>query len=114
MSRGAAAAAFSVFTVMTSPMALVISILASGLNNTLPLAVLVTAVAPVGYLGNIAMPELGVVGGSVAGITGGAFPLAITMFTKRTRTMAGSAALSGFAMGVGYLFGALGPPWVAS
>ena len=43
------------------------------------------------------------------GIGGGAFPLAITMFNLRTRTAPGSAALGGFAMGVGYLFGTLGP-----
>jgi CP family cyanate transporter-like MFS transporter len=31
------------------------------------------------------------------------------MFNKRTRTAAGSAAIAGFAMGMGYLIGTLGP-----
>ncbi|MGM0930477.1 MAG: hypothetical protein ACQEXN_12320 [Actinomycetota bacterium] len=45
----------------------------------------------------------------IMGVGGGAFPLVITMFNRRTRTAAGPASLAGFAMGVGYLFGTLGP-----
>lgn len=45
----------------------------------------------------------------IAGLAGGAFPLAIAMFNLRTLTPTGSAALSGFAMGIGYLAGTLGP-----
>jgi MFS transporter, CP family, cyanate transporter len=45
----------------------------------------------------------------VAGLAGGAFPLAIAMFNLRTRTPLGSTSFAGFAMGVGYLAGTLGP-----
>ena len=31
------------------------------------------------------------------------------MFNRRTRTQQGSGTLAGFAMGIGYLFGTLGP-----
>ena len=37
------------------------------------------------------------------------FPLALTLVNLRTRTPAGSAALSGFAQGVGYALSCLGP-----
>jgi MFS family permease len=45
----------------------------------------------------------------MVGMIGGSFPLAIAMFNRRTRTQQDSGSLSGFAMGVGYLFGPLGP-----
>lgn len=44
----------------------------------------------------------------IAGLAGGAFPLAIDMFNFRTRTTMGSAAITGFAMGIGYFAGTLG------
>ncbi|CAN5529270.1 MFS transporter [soil metagenome] len=37
------------------------------------------------------------------------FPLALTLINLRTRTHAGSVALSGFVQGIGYVIGALGP-----
>jgi CP family cyanate transporter-like MFS transporter len=42
-------------------------------------------------------------------LAGGAFPLAIAMFNLRTRATLGSAVIAGFAMGIGYLAGTLGP-----
>jgi MFS transporter, CP family, cyanate transporter len=109
MDLGAAAGAFSIFTFMTLPMAFIVPILATKLKNPFPLAALVTVVSPIGYIGMIAAPEAAPVWAFITGIGGGAFPLAITMFNLRTRTAAGSAAIAGFAMGVGYLFGTLGP-----
>jgi MFS transporter, CP family, cyanate transporter len=109
MDLDGAAGAFSVFTFMTLPMAFVVPILATKLRRVFPLAAALSLVAPIGYLGLILSPETPVVWAFIMGIGGGAFPLAITMFNRRTRTPAGSAALAGFAMGVGYLFGTLGP-----
>jgi MFS transporter, CP family, cyanate transporter len=109
MDLSAAAGAFSIFTFMTLPMALVAPILATKLKNPLPFAAMVTLVSPIGYIGMITAPDAAPVWAFITGIGGGAFPLAIAMFNLRTRTAAGSAALSGFAMGVGYLFGTLGP-----
>lgn len=43
------------------------------------------------------------------GIGGGAFPWVLTMLGHRTRTHAGTAALSSFVQGVGYLFASVGP-----
>jgi CP family cyanate transporter-like MFS transporter len=109
MSQADAAGAFSVFTFLTLPMAAIVPILASKLKNVAPVAVILAIVFPIGYIGMINAPELAVLWAFIAGIGGGAFPLAITMFNKRTRTPQGSASLAGFSMGTGYLFGTLGP-----
>ena len=45
----------------------------------------------------------------LVGIGGCTFPLGLTLINLRTRTPAGSAALSGFTQGVGYSLGCLGP-----
>jgi CP family cyanate transporter-like MFS transporter len=109
LDLNAAGAAFSVFTLMTLPMAFVVPILATRLKRVFPLAAVLSLVAPIGYLGLIFAPGTPLLWALIMGLGGGAFPLAITMFNRRTRTSAGSAALAGFAMGVGYLFGTLGP-----
>jgi MFS transporter, CP family, cyanate transporter len=109
MSAGDAGLAFALFTFLTLPMAIVSPIVATKMRNALPYAVLLSLVFPAGYVGLLVAPELGVAWSVVMGIGGGAFPFAIAMFNARTRTPAGSAALAGFAMGTGYLFGTLGP-----
>jgi CP family cyanate transporter-like MFS transporter len=109
MSEADAAGAFSVFTFLTLPMAAIVPILATRLKNVAPIAVILSMVFPIAYVGMINAPELAVLWAFTAGIGGGAFPLAITMFNKRTRTAQGSASIAGFSMGTGYLFGTLGP-----
>lgn len=109
LDLNAAGAAFSIFTFMTLPMAFIVPVLATRLKHVFPLAAVLSAVYPIGYIGLILNPGNPMLWALVMGIGGGAFPLAITMFNRRTRTSAGSAALAGFAMGVGYLFGTLGP-----
>lgn len=109
MDLGQAATAFSVFTFLTLPMALVVPLLASRMKNVFPLAAALALTYPIGYIGLLALPELSLFWTVIMGMGGGSFPLAITMFNRNTRSAAGSAALAGFAMGVGYLFGTLGP-----
>lgn len=109
LTKGEAAAAFSIFTFMTLPMAVITPILANRLKNPTWLAVALAATAPAGYLGLLTHVGPAWVWVFVAGISGGAFPLAIAMFNLRTRTTAGSAGVGGFAMGIGYLAGTLGP-----
>ncbi|MCW4453935.1 MFS transporter [Flavobacterium sp. MXW15] len=46
---------------------------------------------------------------SLLGLGPSTFPLALTLINLRTRTPAGSSALSGFMQGVGYSFSCLGP-----
>jgi MFS transporter, CP family, cyanate transporter len=109
LALGDAALAFSAFTFMTLPMAFITPILATRLKRVFPLAMVLSPVAPAGYPGLIFAPGNALVWAIIMGLGGGAFPLAITMFNKRTRTAAGSAAIAGFAMGLGYLVGTLGP-----
>lgn len=109
MELGEAASAFSVFTFLTLPMALVTPLIASRMKNVFPLAAVLALTYPIGYIGLLTAPDLNLLWAVIMGMGGGAFPLAITMFNRNTRSAAGSAALAGFAMGVGYLFGTLGP-----
>lgn len=109
LTKGDAAAAFSIFTFMTLPMAVITPLLANRLKNPTWLAVALAATLPVGYLGLLTHAGPAWMWVFVAGISGGAFPFAIAMFNLRTRTTAGSAGVGGFAMGIGYLAGTLGP-----
>lgn len=109
LGRDAAGVAFSVYTFMTLPMAIITPIIANKMKNPMPLALSLAAVGPLGYLGMILAIGPAWLMSAIAGLAGGAFPLAIAMFNLRTRTPAGSAALAGFAMGIGYFAGTLGP-----
>lgn len=79
------------------------------MKNPFPYAAALTILPAVGFVGLLTAPGLVWVWAVLIGLIGGAFPLAIAMFNQRTRTSEGSGALSGFAMGVGYLAGTLGP-----
>jgi MFS transporter, CP family, cyanate transporter len=104
-----AATAFSIFTFLTLPMALVSPLVGSKLRNPFPYAAALTVLPAVGFLGMALVPGAPALWAVFIGFIGGAFPLAIAMFNRRTRTQQGSGTLAGFAMGVGYLFGTLGP-----
>lgn len=110
LSQSEAGRMYAVYTFLTLPMALVAPILATRLRNPMPVGVLLSMVAAIGYLGIILAPistaTLWVV---IAGIGGGAFPFALTLFNLRTRTTQGSAAVTGFALGCGYALGTVGP-----
>lgn len=109
LSRDAAGFAFSVYTFMTLPMAAVTPLLANRLKNPVPLAVLLAAAGPLGYIGIVTGAGPAWLMTLIAGLAGGAFPLAIAMFNLRSRSPEGSATIAGFAMGIGYLAGTLGP-----
>ncbi|MEJ1230191.1 MAG: hypothetical protein WDM88_05570 [Galbitalea sp.] len=84
--------------------------LASRLRNVGILLYVALACLLIGYAGLLiapaAAPVLWVV---IAGIGPMLFPLALFLITARTRTHAGSVALSGFVQGVGYVIGAFSP-----
>ncbi|MEA1013703.1 MFS transporter [Sphingosinicella sp. LY1275] len=109
LSQGEAGRMYAIYTFLTLPMALVAPILATRMRNPLPFGVLLSLVAAIGYLGIILAPiSTAAVWVFIAGIGGGAFPFALTMFNLRTRTTQGSAAVTGFALGCGYAFGRSG------
>lgn len=65
---------------------------------------------PIGYVGLMVAPHsLALVWALVVGIGACTFPLILTMIGLRSRTPAGTAALSGFTQSAGYLLAAIGP-----
>ncbi|MGY0612081.1 CynX/NimT family MFS transporter [Luteimonas sp. A501] len=89
---------------------LVIPGLAVRMPNTFALAVLCALAQFAGFTGlwlaPMAAPWLWAI---LVGIGGCTFPLGLTLINLRTRTPAGSAALSGFTQGLGYTLACLGP-----
>jgi len=100
----------ALFSALGLASALVMPSLAARMRNPLPIAGLCAACHLAGFAGlywaPLAAPVLWV---SLLGLGPGTFPLALTLVNLRTRSPAGSAALSGFAQGVGYALSCLGP-----
>ena len=70
----------------------------------------VMACYPLGYVGLLVAPHtLAVPCAILVGIGACTFPLILTMIGLRSRTPAGTAALSGFTQSAGYLLAAVGP-----
>lgn len=89
---------------------LVIPGLCARMTNPFPLVVLFLGCFVVGYLGLLFAPmTLTWVWVIAAGLGPTTFPMALTLVNLRTRTGAGSASLSGFMQGVGYLVACAGP-----
>ncbi|TFC50742.1 MULTISPECIES: MFS transporter [unclassified Cryobacterium] len=104
----------SVYAAMGIPCALLIPWLTSRMKNVAILVYLGVAAFLIGDLGLLLAPStltwLWVV---LAGLGPLFFPLTLVLINLRTRTHAGSVALSGFVQSVGYTLGALGPLCVA-
>jgi len=104
----------SVYAAMGIPCALLIPWLTARMKNVAGLVCLGAAVFLIGDLGLLLAPGtltwLWVV---LAGLGPLLFPLVLVLINLRTRTHAGSVALSGFVQSVGYTLGALGPLSVA-
>lgn len=109
LSEAQAAGMYSIYTFLTLPMALITPILAAKLKRPFILGVLLPLASAIGYLGIVVAPSAAGVWAFVAGISGGAFPFAMVMFNRRSRTTEGSAAVTGFSLGIGYAFGTVGP-----
>ncbi|MET0974086.1 MAG: MFS transporter [Leifsonia sp.] len=100
----------SLFAAMGLPAGLLIPWLASRMRNVGILVYAGVAFFLVGYLGLLLAPATATalwVG--FAGLGPLLFPLALVLINLRTRTHAGSVALSGFVQGIGYTIGAFGP-----
>ncbi|TFD89386.1 MFS transporter [Cryobacterium lactosi] len=104
----------SVYAAMGIPCALLIPWLTARMKNVAGLVYLGAAVFLIGDLGLLLAPGtltwLWVV---MAGLGPLLFPLVLVLINLRTRTHAGSVALSGFVQSVGYTLGAIGPLSVA-
>lgn len=110
VSAGAAGLLLALITGLSIPVAFVLPSLAARRPNQGPLAVALTVVTGVGYLGLAFAPaNLPWLWALLLGLGNGCFPLAITMISLRARVAGNTAALSGFVQGSGYLFATMGP-----
>ncbi|MBB1471598.1 MULTISPECIES: MFS transporter [unclassified Luteimonas] len=90
--------------------ALVMPAIAVRMRNPFPIVLACAACQVVAYVGLLLAPmAVPLIWVSLLGLGGCTFPLALTLLNKRTRTPAGSAALSGFTQGMGYTLACLGP-----
>ena len=105
-----AGALLGVFAVMGFPAALLVPVLASRLPSIVPLLVAGMLFWAAGLLGLLLAPAAAPLLWMVfTGLGPLLFPLGLVLVNLRSRTHAGSVALSGFMQGIGYLLGATGP-----
>jgi CP family cyanate transporter-like MFS transporter len=109
-SAGTAGLLLGVVTGVSIPLSFWLPTLAARLHDQTVLICALVACYPLGYLGLILAP----VGGAwlwavVIGVGTSVFPVVLTLIGLRSRTSAGTAALSGFTQSVGYLIAAVGP-----
>ncbi len=99
-----------VITGVSMPLSFLVPALAGRMRSIRPLAAVLFACYPVGYLGLILAPAGGAwVWAVLIGSGTATFPLILVLIGLRARTPAGTAALSGFTQSVGYLAAAIGP-----
>jgi CP family cyanate transporter-like MFS transporter len=105
-----AGALLSIYAGMGIPAGLLVPLLAARLRNVAVLIYAGVGFFIAGYLGLIFAPGVATwLWVSFAGLGPLLFPLSLVLINVRTRTHAGSVALSGFTQGIGYVLGALGP-----
>jgi len=110
LSASTAGLLLGVITAMSIPLSFWVPAAAARRRNQSLLMIGLIACYPVGYLGLIFAPAAWPWLWAVAiGIGACTFPLILTLITLRSRTAAGTAALSGFTQSVGYLIAAIGP-----
>lgn len=110
LSPASAGAMLSLFAAVGMPVSVLVPWAATRMRNPFPLVVVFLLCYAVGYLGLVLSPAsataLWVV---AAGLGPGTFPLSLALVNLRSRTTQGSAALSGFAQGIGYTVAGAGP-----
>jgi CP family cyanate transporter-like MFS transporter len=109
-SEAFAATMLALFALMGLVPALAAPTFAARIQNPFPFAVACALASAAGYAGLLWAPMAApIVWVVILGLGPSTFPLALTLINLRTRTPGGSAALSGFAQGMGYLVACLGP-----
>ncbi|MGZ5415946.1 MAG: MFS transporter [Nocardioides sp.] len=109
-SAGTAGLLLGVITGVSIPLAFWLPSLSARLHDQTVLMCALVACYPLGYLGLILAPAAGAwLWAVVIGVGTSIFPVVLTLIGLRSRTPAGTAALSGFTQSVGYLIAAVGP-----
>lgn len=110
LDAGTAGSMLALYAITGLPTSLLVPLLVAKLRRPLPVALFFTLMFAAGYVGLLASPTAGTqLWVFLAGLGQGTYSFALLMVNKRTRTTAGSGALSGFAQGVGYSLASLGP-----
>lgn len=110
LSAASAATALALFAAMGLPSALIVPVLAERLRSITPIIWAGGMFFVAGYAGLLLAPAAApFLWSTLIGLGPVLFPLALILINRRTRTHAGSLALSGFVQGPGYLVGMLGP-----
>ena len=110
VSAAEAGTMLSLYAAMGIPAAIFIPVLAARMKNVAVLVYFGVASFVVGYSGLILFPTVGTwFWVMAAGVGPLLFPLALVLINVRTRTHAGSVALSAFIQSIGYVVGAFGP-----
>lgn len=108
-----AGALLSLYAAMGLPAGLLVPLLAARYGRVGLVVTIAVATFAAGYLGLLLVPSTATwLWVSLAGIGPLLFPLALVLINLRTRTHAGSVALSGFVQSGGYLIVAIGPLFV--
>ncbi|MBA3489708.1 MAG: MFS transporter, partial [Longispora sp.] len=99
--------------VLGVPMSLLVPAVASKFSDHRIIALIINACYGLGFVGLLIAPlEGALLWTLLLGIGQGTFPLVMTMIGLRSRTAAGTVALSAFAQSTGYLLAATGPIFV--
>lgn len=107
---GAAGSMLALYAIIGLPTSLVVPLLVARMKRPFPVGLSFTLMFAIGYGGLILAPATSApLWVTVFGLGQGTYSYALLMINKRTRTIAGSGALSGFAQGVGYSLAGLGP-----
>lgn len=110
VSDATAGALLGVFAIGGLPAGLLVPVLATRPRAVFWLVIAGIALFAGGYAGLLVAPAAApLLWATFYGLGPLVFPLALTLINTRTRTHAGSVALSGFVQGVGYVIGAVGP-----
>jgi CP family cyanate transporter-like MFS transporter len=110
VSAGSAGTLLALYAIVGFPCALVVPAIAVRMRNVGILIYIAAVAIVISDLGLLLLPAEGTLLWVVFGGFGGLlFPLALVLINRRTRTHAGSVALSGFTQGVGYIIAAASP-----
>jgi CP family cyanate transporter-like MFS transporter len=110
LDAGSAGSLLALYAITGLPTSLIVPLLVARMQRPFPVGLLFTLMFAAGYAGLLMSPTTGTaLWVFLAGLGQGTYSFALLMVNKRTRTTAGSGALSGFAQGVGYSLACLGP-----
>lgn len=110
LDAGSAGSLLALYAITGLPTSLIVPLLVARMQRPFPVGLLFTLMFAAGYAGLLMSPTTGTaLWVFLAGLGQGTYSFALLMVNKRTRTTAGSGALSGFAQGAGYSLACLGP-----